>query len=612
MRTARTTAVLALAALGAGCGVGMESPANNHDSGVSCGVQITLSTSNPAPGDTIAAAAEPTAGGGPYAYAWSVTNAAGAGVPATARTADGAQVDIPIATAGSYHIAVTLTTGAAVTCSASESVLARNPAGKLDQVLLRFVPPAQSGLQIQQKVIPITGGTPQSDLNLTLDEGVPIGFDVTDATGTATADAFVRLIANDRGFEAQAFVRAGDPLTFVLLDDAYDVLVIPDEPAAPRFAPTLAQNQSLALLAATGRLLLDPGVEVRGEVTGADGAPLEGARIALQRGRLPSTLGEAAADGSFVVRVQPGDFGLSVAAPAASGMPDLELDGGITVGAVGSDLAVAYDPGLAPGGDLDLTVRANDDSVAVAGARVTLRALLPEAGTVTVGGLTQPVPGVVRRTATTDAAGRVVVPALPAGAYEVTVEPLGHGLVDDAATRVAVALPDAPRVMQLFRKVHLTGTLARPADLAQRDITNTRVTAILSAGAGAAALGAAPQAAARADGSFQVTIDPADPASPLDYLLVADPPAASGLARALQLVRIDRLTDVDVSALRLPRGLLLAGTVLPAHGTPLAGVYVEATRLRVPSEADPAPRAEAVTGADGRFAIVFCDPDDMP
>ncbi|HEY3352361.1 MAG TPA: carboxypeptidase-like regulatory domain-containing protein [Polyangia bacterium] len=607
----RAAAIAAVALTLAGCGASASvNPWGEHDAGVQCTASLTVSTRSPAPGDTIAAEVHPGPSGGPFTYDWSVTDATGAAVVVTPRTADESQVDVPIARAGSYHISVRVTGGYFQTCTAEDSLLARNPTGQPEQVVLRFVPPPASGLQIQQQVIAITGGTPQGDLNVTLDEGIPLDLALADAAGTATADAFVRLIAHDRGFEAQAYVRAGEPLHVVLLDDAYDVLVIPDEPGAPRFAPSLAEDRALASLAGAARLVLDPGVAVQGAVVAQDGAPLAGARVVLTSGRLPSTLGTAAGDGAFTVRVQPGAFGLSVAAPAASGLPDLELDTGITVTAATPDLAIAYDPALAPGGDLDVTVRSYDGSAPVAGARVTLRAQVAQAGTLTSGGLSQPLPGVVRRSAVTDGAGRIVVPALPAGSYDLVVEPLGHGLSEDAVTRVAVTLPAAPLPVQLYRKVRLSGTLARAAGVAG-SVGGTRVTAILRGGHGAAALGAAPQASADDGGAFHVRIDPANPAAPLDYLLVADPPPASGLARAMQIVQVGSLGDIDVTTLHLPRGLLLAGTVRPRNGTALAGVYVEASRLRTPAQADPAARAEAVTDASGRFQILFCDPDDM-
>jgi hypothetical protein len=477
--------------------------------------------------------------------------------------------------------------------------------------LFRFVPPPTSGLQIQQKVISVVGGTPQGELNFTLEQGVLVSLGLVDEVNGGVADAFVRLIANDRGFEARTYVEAGRVLEVVLLEDNYDVLVIPDETGTPRFAPTLVRNRALASLTAAQHLDLVPGIAVHGTIVDPGGAPLAGARVLLADGRLPSTLGVTDADGSFTVRAQAGGFGLSVAAPVSASMPDLELEAGITVGAVPDAITVAYTEEASPAGLLDVTVRSHGGAGPVAGARVTLRGHLPRAGIVTVGSVPHDAGGVVRRIATTDAVGRLVVPNLPAGDYELLVEPLGHGLTDDAVTRKVIALPGAATVMQLFPKVRLSGVLGRPADLGGRDLTGTRVTAILSGGGAAPALGAAPAAATDQLGSFDVRIDPADLAAPLEYLLVADPPPGSGLARGLQVLQVDQVSDVSITSLRLPRALLLGGTVLPEYGPALGGVYVEAYRYREPADADPAARAEAVTDAAGRFQLYFCEPDDM-
>jgi hypothetical protein len=335
------------------------------------------------------------------------------------------------------------------------------------------------------------------------------------------------------------------------------------------------------------------------------GAPLAGARVVLAHERLPSTIGVADLDGTFAVRAQPGDFGVSVAAPPASGMPDLELPAGLNVTA-DAEVLVAYAPEAAAAGDLDALV--TGAAGAVPGARVTVRALLPVAGTVTAGGATLLAPGVVRRLVAADGTGRVRLPALPAGTYDLTIEPLTHGDPNDAVTRLTVAVPGAPALLPLHPKVTLSGTLGGPPGVAPFDLTGTRVTALLH---GAAGLAAAPAAAADGSGAFRVRIDPADPASPATYVVVADPPATSGLARGLALVSVASLGDVALTTVALPRALILAGTVRPEFGTPLAGVYVEATRYREPGREDPGVRAEAISDGLGRFTLRFCDPDDM-
>ena len=624
MRTStRILAMSLIAALviGAGCGALDMSGQAEHDGGAQgdgshtgedCTCELSTYPDNPAPGTILSAMVNSIKGVSPFTFTWTATFAGSDPVPVTPRSSDLTQVDIPIDKAGSYLIEVEQRTALGYTCHAQKSLLVKNPTGKTDQVLLRFIPPASSGIPVQQQKLSITGGTPQGDLNLTLEEGISLDLDVSDGLGN-TAPVFVRFVANAKGFETEAYLQAGAPAQLTVLDDSYDVLVIPDETGTKRFAPTLGVNQALSTLTPPGsRLTLDPGVVVTGSVTALGGIAVEGARVMLTRGRLPSTIGVADQTGAFSVRVQSGtDFGVSVSPPEASGLPDLELGNGVAIEATGGDVTVAYDASILPVHDLAAEIRTHDSALVVTGARVTLRGEIGTAGTVTVGTTTLPAAGVVRRVATTDGSGTVSFPGLPAGDYAVVIEPLGHGLTDDATTRAVVTLPTSKVTVPLFKKVTLSGTLEPPADLVT-DMSTSRVKAILQVtGTAAPALGAAPTTAADQYGAFGMPVDPADAAAPVQYALVADPPPAKGLARGMRVVDVGGLVDINLTPLALPRGLILAGRVLPAYGAPLAGVYIEAHRYRAPGDEDPAARAEAYTDAEGQFSLVFCDPDDM-
>ena len=614
-----------LALLGAclGCSLaGMDAGGTQNDAGMqgdapqsgeNCTCELVLLPQQPELGDTVHAQVNAIYGVSPFTYTWSVLYGTKA-VPITYVNADRSQVDFVLAEAGSYLIQVGQETALGYYCVAEKSLLVKNPTGKPEQVLLKFIPPAASGIPVQQQKLSITGGTPQTDLNLTLEAGIALDLDVKDAAND-TAPVFVRFVANDKGFETEAYLAAGAPVQLTVLDDSYDVLVIPDESGTKRFAPTLAVNQALATLTpADAKLTLDPGVVVTGSVTVGGVSAVEGAWVMLTRGRLPSTIGVADAGGAFSVRVQSGDgFGVSVSAPEASGLPDLELASGVAVAAGGGDVTVRYEPSLNPVNDLAAEVRSSTLAEVVAGARVTLRGQIETAGTVTVGSTTLPAPGVVRRVGTTDSAGQVTFPSLPAGAYDLVVEPLGHGHVDDAITRATVSLPSSLVPVTLFRKVTLSGTLARPAEN-DGALKGTRVKAVLQvSGSDAPALGAAPTTSVDNDvGTFDVRVDPVATGSTVRYALIADPPVGTGMARAMRVEPVTSLDDVDLTPLALPRGLVLAGRVLPQYGAPIAGIYIEAHRYRAAGDEDPAARAEAYTDDQGRFSLLFCDPDDMP
>src|SRR5206468_731339 len=98
----------------------------------------------------------------------------------------------------------------------------------------------------------------------------------------------------------------------------YEVLVVPDAMVAPQLwtgSPSaIAQNA----------FKLDPGVAVDGQVTGPKG-PVEGARVLLRTGAVPSTTGAAQADGHFDLRVRPGDLAAAIIAPSGSGLPEARI-----------------------------------------------------------------------------------------------------------------------------------------------------------------------------------------------------------------------------------------------------------------------------------------------
>ena len=291
MTHARTLVTVAAALAVINCGATSPSVEPPDDAGVDadthpvdCQVALEIVDHSPSPNSTLTAKAQALAGSGPYRFAWTATDATGATVSVTSRVTDDSQVDVAIGDPGSYRITVDMGTGAGYHCGAWDAVTANNPTGTNDTVRFRFVPPPSSGLQIQELTKAIIGGTPMTDFNLVLDDGVPLNVTLagTNAEGQLiSADAFVRFIANAKGIEASGFVKANAVFHAVLLEDRYDVLVIPDE-ATPSFAPALQPAVAFATLTHLSQLVLQDGVVVAGTVAGVDGAGLAGARVQLR------------------------------------------------------------------------------------------------------------------------------------------------------------------------------------------------------------------------------------------------------------------------------------------------------------------------------------------
>ena len=275
-------------------------------------------------------------------------------------------------------------------------------------------------------------------------------------------------------------------------------------------------------------------------------------------------------------------------------------------------MTVEYQAAALPVGEVAAKVYSSSGATVIPGARVTLLGRIADAGIVQVGSLSLKAAGVVRRVALTGEDGVVRFPAVPMGTYDLVVEPLARGGSSDATTRTVVNVPTGLVTMQLLAKVALQGTLQRPPEFTNRPIAGSKVRATFRPGPSTLpVLGSAPITSADAQGAFDVRVDPLDPGLSVEYVLVADPPSASGLGRAMRVVTLSGLGSVQLPPLSLPRGLLLRGVVRPESGVPLAGVYIEAHRYRMPGHEDPAPRAEAISDEEGRFTLILGDPDDL-
>jgi hypothetical protein len=234
------------------------------------------------------------------------------------------------------------------------------------------------------------------------------------------------------------------------------------------------------------------------------------------------------------------------------------------------------------------------DGMPVSGARVTLTALAQTpVADVTVGGITTTVQGRVARVVTTDLNGNVNL-QLPAGDYEVVVEPTGPSM--DGLTTFARNAAASPWMLALQKPIALSGVVT--GDKGQV-VVGARVTAIETKG-----LGAAPWTTTGADGSYgaephQLWVDAGSPVT-----LLVEPGASDKLAGA-RVALAAGTTHADV---KLAPGLLVTGVVRSPTGSVMPAVRVEAICYACGPTATPV--ATAITGTNGVYLLYLADPGD--
>ena len=234
---------------------------------------------------------------------------------------------------------------------------------------------------------------------------------------------------------------------------------------------------------------------------------------------------------------------------------------------------------------------------------------LPHVGTFNVNGDSDlPAAGIVRRVATSDAAGVASFPALPRTRYRATLVPPEAAPGDPAVTTVSgldlgTGGPAiTTRTLPLARRSRLVGRLLPEATAA-----GLMIKAVDAAEDGA---GRTVTAIVGPDGRYELPTDP-----DRVYRVFIEPPADRRVPRIpLEPVRA-RSTNVTLDR-TLPNRLSLSGSALE-NGSAAAGVVIQVFCLgSAPTCIDPEapditntpPIDETVSGSDGRYQLYVPDP----
>jgi hypothetical protein len=545
-------------------------------------------------------------------WTWMVTHL-GTGSPlgVTADPGDPAVVSFRVERAGQYQISASTTAGGMQCGSGPVAAAAEDPRALRRLLLVRAIPPTSARLPVQHKVLEVAGGTPVV-LEMRLEQGSDVTIDPRDQGTRDSIVSYVRVadLATPLVLEGYADQRAG--FGAFLAPAEYQVVVIPT--GADGAGVTAARHAPFILERATPQSIrafpfqLTPGVPVRGRMTDARGGVVVDARVLLRGAGLASTVGRSGNDGSYQVLARTGSYGLTIAAPHGSGLPEVQMPGG---GSVGPSIAIA-EGAAAPAidfewdrlPDAELAVQVEDvQGRALPQARVRVQAQLPRVGVLTVtppGGAPAPLaaPGEMRLDGETGGDGMARFGRVPLGSYQVLIAPSASAAGAVTTTTVAVAGGGAvTRTVRLARMARITGTLSGAGPLGGVRLVASDVGMDLSTTAVVAETGE--------DGSFNLPVSPRR-----RYLVLAHPPAGSRFARTFVGDGPLEASEFPIRQV-LPARISFSGRVvsdLHRNGIPDTVIKVFCYPAAVDCPDPTVALAEGVSGGDGTFELALPDP----
>ena len=545
------------------------------DMGVSC-ASVTISATSPFTGATLTAIAHAKSTGIPT---WTVSNPDG---NPTQLDGSGLVVSYVASTPGTYTFYVTFAGN--LSCNAYASFTVKDPAGRSEGYVLRVTPPQSFALPQHDFEVQLFGDAPQLANDLYFPSPATLTGKLQGPSGAIAGEV---ALFPATGPEARVSVDATGLFSMpISLTEMYRVVLIP---ASPVLAPKRIGPLAGAALLSTD-FSVDGGATVSGSVTDESAQAIAGASIALRQGVLPSGLGTSSATGAFSLRAQ---VGASTLAVSATARPDLALPN-VAVSA-GMTIAVQH---TLPRVAVTTKIVGVDGVTPVANASVALgSALIPAAGIVTIGSVTTPVGGIAHAQCITAADGTCAAASLPAGDYDVLVEPpASWPSTAGGRTALHVTVASAGTMtLQLAMAKSISGQVLRGGGdgvpgvrVRARSRGNSTVTDTLSA----------------ADGSFTIA---ADAGLPVEIWL--DPPIGAQLASAHRQLGDGASTYVAslpaLGAITLGAGQTLAGVLRAPSNSPVANAAIDVLCVSCGSAV---PVAHTEASASGEYTLELPDP----
>jgi hypothetical protein len=466
-RVAFVAAMAAVLVLGTpGCGAGADSH-NNTDGGVgTCFTWFSVSPAQAQAPATITLSGQIDREGavsGIERYDWNVFGSEGQPMSFATTDPDGRSIAFEAGAPGVYRAVLGGSVGT-VTCSSFDLFInVGDPNARTARYRLRAVPLADQPAPVQEFPITVYGGADAYLDSIVLSQGAIMEGMIESESGQPVA-AYLRARPTARATPLrEGFAGADGRFSLRVLEDVYDVLVIPEDNAwAPvRIADMLAENPAQA-----AQVLVTPGQAVEGVILDGDGAPVAGARVSMRIEGVPSTIATTGPDGSFAIRTRTlGSAALTVVPAGLSALPALEVtaDAGLVVD--GSSVEIRYAPHSAR--SISVPLRHSDGTTPAASARVTWIARpMADAAQVRAGAQSVNAHATMRRSLVADATGTTAAIALVDAVYDVIVEPGADAGAGQAVALRQVDLSDgqpAPAFLALAPPARITGIIENAA-----------------------------------------------------------------------------------------------------------------------------------------------------
>jgi hypothetical protein len=536
--------------------------------------------------------------GGALQWTWAVSTTGASSLARLDYTPiddDASTIEVVLATPGMYQVQVKIL--GVPSCDRAPLTFTVK-AAQTPSFRFRVTPPSGTQLPIREVVAQasaIANGAQTIALGDGKSTDVVSFFPVDDVRGFPIP-SYLRITSPSFTFDVEGYTGQSALIAPLATGLTYDLLIVPDGDVAPLFVSGTTDDLA-------NKMSLVAGASVTGTTRDGSGRPVVGARVLLQAGDRPSTLGVSDGTGAFTLSTRDGSLSADIQPPDGVGLPEahVTVSPGIVLlpGMTSLDLAMDWAP--IPSGTLTVNVSgpvAASPRIPGARVRAVLAATLSNVGTVSVHGATATqltATGTVGVDTVSDMNGIARFGPLPTGKYHVTISPPPESGGAITVTDVDVPAAGAEINVPVAALVEMTGRLVGAAAF-------TGVVTAIDRGPLPSPTVPTMTLGSLSGGKFAMQVSMGR-----TYEIVADPDPALGLPRFI--VDVLTVNEGPGRDYTVPATLVWSGTVTGGgHGVGGALVQVFCAAPSATCLDPTLPLATGTTAADGTLTLALPAP----